>query len=62
LPELDAHDLRRTFARLGYDAGVPVEQISKLLGHADVKTTMLYLGIDIDIESTVSDFIPISGD
>jgi site-specific recombinase XerD len=62
LLELDAHDLRRTFARLGYDAGVPVEQISKLLGHADVKTTMLYLGIDIDIESTVSDFIPISGD
>jgi integrase len=62
LPELDAHDCRRTYARIGYDAGVPVEQISKLLGHADVKTTMLYLGIDIDIESTVSDFIPIAGD
>jgi len=62
LPELDSHDLRRTYARLGYDAGVPVEQISKLLGHADVRTTMLYLGIDIDIESSVSDFIPLSGD
>jgi len=62
IPELDSHDLRRTYARLGYNAGVPVEQISKLLGHADVKTTMLYLGIDIDIESTVSDFIPLSGD
>lgn len=62
IPGLDAHDLRRTFARLGYDAGVPVEQISRLLGHADVRTTMLYLGIDIDIESSVSDFIPISGD
>lgn len=62
ISELDSHDLRRTYARLGYNAGVPVEQISKLLGHADVKTTMLYLGIDIDIESTVSDFIPLAGD
>jgi integrase len=60
IPELTAHDLRRTFARLGYDAGVRVEQISKLLGHADVKTTMIYLGIDLDLESTVSDFIPLS--
>jgi len=59
IPELDSHDLRRTFARLGYDAGVPVEQISKLLGHADTKTTMLYLGIEIDIEATVSDYIPL---
>jgi len=62
VPALDSHDLRRTYARLGYNAGVPVEQISKLLGHSDVETTMLYLGIDIDIESTVSDFIPLSGD
>lgn len=62
VPELEAHDLRRTFARLGYDAGVPVEQISKLLGHESIQTTMTYLGIDIDIESTVSDFIPLSGD
>jgi site-specific recombinase XerD len=62
IAELDSHDLRRTYARLGYNAGVPVEQISLLLGHAGVKTTMLYLGIDIDIEKTVSDFIPLSGD
>jgi site-specific recombinase XerD len=62
VPELEAHDCRRTFARLGYDAGVPVEQISKLLGHESIQTTMTYLGIDIDIESTVSDFIPLSGD
>lgn len=62
LPELDSHDMRRTYARLGYDAGIPVEQISKLLGHADVKTTMRYLGIDIDLDSTISDFIPLSGD
>lgn len=62
VPELDAHDMRRSFARIGYDSGVPVEQISKLLGHANIKTTMLYLGIDIDLTSTVSDFIPLAGD
>ena len=60
IPALDAHDMRRTYARLGYDAGVAVEQISRLLGHANVKTTMIYLGIEIDIESTISDFIPLA--
>jgi site-specific recombinase XerD len=61
LPELEAHDCRRTFARLGYEAGVTVEQISKLLGHESIETTMNYLGLDIDVESTVSDFIPLKG-
>ncbi len=60
VPELDCHDLRRTYARIGYDSGVPVEQISKLLGHADLKTTMLYLGISIDLDETISDFIPLA--
>jgi site-specific recombinase XerD len=59
LPELEAHDMRRTFARLGYEAGVTVEQISKLLGHESIETTMTYLGLTIDIESSVSDFIPL---
>jgi integrase len=62
IPELDSHDLRRTYARIGYDSGIQVEQISILLGHADVKTTMLYLRIDIDLSQTVSDFIPLAGD
>ena len=34
LPELASHDLRRTFAQLGYEAGVPIAQISILLGHS----------------------------
>ncbi|MCB0163781.1 MAG: site-specific integrase [Anaerolineae bacterium] len=57
-PDLAPHDLRRTFAQLGYEAGVPITQISKLLGHASVKTTQRYLNLDLDLESTVSDFIP----
>ena len=34
IPELAPHDLRRTFAQLGYEAGVPITQISILLGHS----------------------------
>jgi integrase len=55
--DLQPHDLRRTYAQIGYDAGVPIPQISKLLGHSDVKTTMRYLKIDIDFNVTISDFV-----
>jgi len=57
-PELAPHDLRRTFAQLGYAAGVPVTQISKLLGHTNLATTQRYLNLDLDLETTASDFIP----
>lgn len=56
---LDPHDLRRTYAQLGYDAGIPLTQLSKLLGHSDIATTQRYLNLDLDLESTVSDFIPL---
>lgn len=57
-PELAAHDLRRTFAQLGYEAGVPITQISTLLGHADVATTQRYLNLELDLQVTASDFVP----
>lgn len=57
-PELAPHDLRRTYAQLGYEAGVPITQISTLLGHASIETTMRYLNLELDLEITVSDFIP----
>jgi integrase/recombinase XerD len=59
--ELDPHDLRRTYAQLGYEAGVPLTQLSKLLGHADIATTQRYLNLDLDLETTASDFIPLEG-
>jgi len=62
IPELDSHDLRRTYAMIGYMSGVPLTQISVLLGHADVKTTQRYLRLEIDLEQSISDFIPLSGD
>jgi integrase len=49
LRELEPHDLRRTYARLLYDAGMRPEVIQQNLGHASVETTMGYIG-DIDAD------------
>ncbi len=57
-PGLQPHDLRRTYAELGRRAGVSIEQISKLLGHASIETTQEYLNIELDLETTISDFVP----
>lgn len=51
------HDLRRTFARLAYQGGSPIEQIQKSLGHASMKTTEAYIGIDQDLDCAPSDVI-----
>ena len=56
-PKLAPHDLRRTYAQLGYEAGVSITQISKLLGHNSVATTQKYLNTELDLEITISDFI-----
>ena len=40
------HTLRRTFGRMTFRAGAPIETIATMLGHSDTKTTVLYLGID----------------
>jgi integrase/recombinase XerC len=57
-PDLQPHDLRRTYAELGRKAGIPIEQISTLLGHAKLETTMRYLNVQLDLETTISDFVP----
>jgi integrase len=58
VPELAPHDLRRTFAQIGYQNGVPITQVSTLLGHASVATTQRYLDLQTDLEVTASDFVP----
>ena len=61
-PELAPHDLRRTYAQIAYNAGVPITQISVLLGHSSTKITEGYLDLSLDLETSASDFIPLSGD
>ena len=57
-PELQPHDLRRTYAELGRRAGVTISQISKLLGRSSIETTQEYLNIELDLETTISAFVP----
>ena len=41
---LKPHDLRRTYARRLHEAGLSPAAIQQNLGHADVKTTLGYIG------------------
>ncbi|MFZ1288897.1 MAG: site-specific integrase [Melioribacteraceae bacterium] len=41
-PKLNFHSLRHTFASWLVQKGVSIYQVSKLLGHADIKTTEIY--------------------
>ena len=58
-PDLSAHDTRRTFAELLRQAGVPIEIISKVLGHRDINTTARYLELNGDVIKLIpGDYIP----
>ena len=39
------HKYRRTCATMALKRGMPIEQVSKMLGHEDLKTTMIYLDL-----------------
>lgn len=43
-----AHQLRHTFATAGYQARRDILAVSRLLGHRNVATTMVYVGVDDD--------------
>ena len=44
--DLAPHDLRRTYAQIGFEEGVPITQLSVLLVHASVETTRRYLNLE----------------
>lgn len=56
-PLVAPHDLRRTFAKLSNKAKAPLEQISLVLGHENLETTIRYLGLDLDWHDSPSDYI-----
>jgi integrase len=45
-----AHDLRRSCARRLRKAGTPLEEISRLLRHADIETTLRYYAEEDDVQ------------
>jgi integrase len=57
LANVAPHDLRRTCARLGHQAGGELEQIQFLLGHVSVQTTERYLGCKQRLRNAVNDNI-----
>ena len=40
--DISFHCARHTFATVGISLGIPIEVISKLLGHKDLQTTQIY--------------------
>lgn len=52
---LAAHDLRRTFAKLAYQGGAGLDQIQLSLGHASIRTTERYLGLEQDLHDAPCD-------
>ncbi len=39
------HKFRRTCATMALRRGMPVEQVSKMLGHENIQTTQIYLDL-----------------
>jgi integrase len=59
-PELAAHDLRRTFAKLAHKGGAGLDQIQLSLGHASIKTTEKYLGVSQNLTDAPCDHLGLS--
>jgi len=55
--EISAHDLRRSFARMAYDNGADLGQLSLRLGHESVQTTEKYIGVRLNLDDDPSDYI-----
>jgi integrase/recombinase XerC len=55
LPPISPHDLRRSFARGAYEAGVPFELIRQALGHSNIATTERYVNSVLELDHAATD-------
>lgn len=60
VPNLAAHDLRRTFAKLAHKGGSGLDQIQLSLGHLSIKTTEKYLGVSQNLTDAPADHLGLS--
>lgn len=56
IKHISSHSLRHTFCTTLITKGVPITSISKMVGHSDVSTTMIYAQI---VQDTVDDAISV---
>ncbi len=56
IKHISSHSLRHTFCTSLLSKGVPITSISKMVGHSDVSTTMIYAQI---VQDTVDDAISV---
>jgi integrase len=56
IKHISSHSLRHTFCTSLITKGVPITSISKMVGHSDVSTTMIYAQI---VQDTVDDAISV---
>ncbi|MEG0810875.1 MAG: tyrosine-type recombinase/integrase [Eubacterium sp.] len=59
LPKLTPHELRHTYGTLLYKSGLSIRNIQKIMGHADISTTM-QIYVHDDIEDIEKDFSQLS--
>ncbi|GAB4549995.1 MAG: tyrosine-type recombinase/integrase [Anaerolineae bacterium] len=55
IPRLSPHDLRRSFARGAYEAGVSFELIRQALGHSSIATTERYVNSVLELDRAATD-------
>jgi len=55
LPRITPHDLRRSFARGAYEAGVSFELIRQALGHSNIATTERYVNSALELDHAATD-------
>ncbi|WP_440338285.1 tyrosine-type recombinase/integrase [Lysinibacillus sphaericus] len=53
MKNINAHAIRRAYAKNLHDKGCSIALISKALGHANLEVTSAYL--DLDVEEVVKD-------
>lgn len=56
-PRLNFHSLRHSFASILIQKGVSIFHVSKLLGHADIKTTMIYSHVQTEDLRNATDLL-----
>jgi integrase len=55
LQKVSPHDLRRSFARGAYEAGVSFELIRQALGHSSIATTERYVNSVLELDRAATD-------